>query len=196
MTAVAYDESLVASKPALPIDGGMQFWSGLSFGSASLVNWLVLSGQLTISPAFIGMAYMAATCVFLTMGVAFKVGTDRAMLQDAGYRRFRAVWGSLIIGAMFVIGALAIMLTRLHMAADIAFVISPVALCVYGIGWRVAAVMSGQRWPNFLSLGSFVAALYLATLAGTPQQSLAYTLCLITLAVIPGLLLLLRRTHA
>jgi len=56
--------------------------------------------------------------------------------------------------------------------------------------------MSGSKWPNLLSVGSFLCAVYLATLAGTPQQSLVYTLCLIVFAVLPGIALLLRKTPA
>ncbi len=54
--------------------------------------------------------------------------------------------------------------------------------------------MTGRRWTGLLSLGCFAGAIGLAVLAGQPEQSLVYTLCLVVFAVIPGLLLMLRRT--
>ena len=78
-------------------------------------------------------------------------------------------------------------------AANASFIISPVALSVYGVGWRVAGVMTGKSWPKWLSLGAFGAAIGLALLAGHPEQSLAYTAALIVFAILPGLSLLLRQ---
>ena len=197
MSAVAFaDDRAGQSSPAIVIDGGMQFWAGLSYGSASLVNYLVLSGRLHISPAFIGMAWMVATFVFVLFGVVLKVGTDRSLLNDPGFKTFRAVWVSLILGAAVLVAAVITLMIKFHMGANSAFVTAPIALTVYGIGWRVAAVMSRRMWLNGLSATSFVAAIYLATLAGSPQQSLAYSLCLIVVAILPGFLLLMHRRTA
>ena len=195
-TAIFADNQIGPSSPAIRIDGGMQFWAGLSYGSASLANYLVLSGRLHISPAFIGMAWLVATAVFVLFGVVLKVGTDRNLLNDPGFKTFRAMWGSLILGAAVLVAAVITLMIKFQMGANSAFVTAPIALCVYGIGWRMAAVMSRQKWLNALSLASFVSAIYLATLAGSPQQSLAYSLCLIVVAIMPGLVLLLRRTPA
>ncbi len=200
MSAIALnpdDDRAVSSSSSAAIDGGMQLWAGLSYGSASFVNYLVLSGVVHLpNPGMIGMVWMAATAAFVLFGVVLKVGTDRAVLKDVGFRRFRAAWGSLILGAAFLVGGMIIMMLKFGQGLNIPFITAPIAMVVYGIGWRLAAVMSGRKWPNILSLGSFLGAIYLATLAGTPQQSLVYTLCLIVFAVIPGLALLLRRTPA
>ncbi|MBW8881088.1 MAG: hypothetical protein JF615_06595, partial [Asticcacaulis sp.] len=123
-----------------------------------------------------------------------KVGADRAQLADPAFRRFRALWGSLIIGAMIMVGTLILLMSRFGIAEQSSFVISPINLCIYGIGWRMVAVTSGRKWPNLLCIGCFLCAPLLATLAGTPQQSLVYTLCLVVFAVIPGLALLLRKS--
>ena len=93
--AVFADNQIGPSSPTIRIDGGMQFWAGLSYGSASLANYLVLSGRLHISPAFIGMAWLVATAVFVLFGVVLKVGTDRNLLNDPGFKTFRAMWAAL-----------------------------------------------------------------------------------------------------
>ncbi len=194
MTAIAtpFDEQDIPSSH-VRIDGGMQFWAGLSYGSASLVNYLILTGQIHLPPPMIGMVWMGASAVFILFGIVLKVGTPRALLTDPAFRRFRAIWVSLLLGAAFLIAALIIMMLKFQLGANIAFVVSPIAMSVYGIGWRVAAVTSGQRWLHLLSFGSFACALGLAALAGSPNQSLVYSLGLVVFAIIPGLMLLLRR---
>ena len=195
MTSLALEHEDIAPVPTpVAIDGGMQMWAGLSYGSASLVNYLVLSGAIHLpNPAIIGLVWMAATAAFILFGIVLKVGTDRRQLQDAGVRRFRSLWGSLILGAMVLVVTVIVLMSRFDLAQQSSFVVSPIAMAIYGIGWRMAAVTSGRKWPNLLSVGCFLSAPYLATLAGTAQQSLVYTLCLAAFAVLPGLYLLLRR---
>ena len=190
--------SVATDTPTIPetaaLDGGMLFWAGLSFGTASFAQYLVLSGKVHLAnPAMTGLIWMGATAAFVLFGVVFKIGSDPLVLQQPATQRFRAVWSSLILGAAIVIAALMIMMVKFQVAANAAFIVSPIALSIYGIGWRVAALMSGRRWPNLLSLGSFAGALCLALLAGRPEQLLLYTACLAIFAVIPGLLLLLRQ---
>jgi len=193
--AASAEDTFTPHRDTVIMDGGMQFWAGLSYGAASLVNYLYLSGLIRLAtPAMLGLVWMAATAAFVLFGVILKVGTERALLREPGFKRFRALWGSLILGAGFLIGALIIMMNRFGLGANTAFIVSPIALSVYGIGWRLAAVTTCRKWPNLLSVGAFLCAIYLATLAGTPQQSLVYTLCLVAFAIIPGLLLLLRRS--
>lgn len=198
MTSATYatptDTSADPDVPAVALDGGMQFWAGLSYGSASLVNYFVLSGRLHLPhPAMIGLVWMAASVAFVLFGVVLKVGSDPMLRLDPGHRRFRAIWLSLILGAFAVMTALAIVLSKLAPGFNISLLSAPITLSVYAVGWRVAGIMTGRRWPGLLSLGCFAGALGLAALAGQPEQSLAYTLCLVAFAVIPGLVLMLRR---
>jgi hypothetical protein len=182
------------SSQAMEMDGGMLFWAGLSFSCASFVQYLVLSGHIAlIHPAMMGLVWMGAAAAFVLFGFVLKIGSDRLLLQQPAVKRFRAVWGSLILGAAIVIAALMIMMVKFGLGANAAFIISPITLSVYGIGWRIAALMTGKSWPNLLSLGCFAGAIGLALLAGRPEQSLAYTACLTVFAVLPGLSLLLRQ---
>ncbi|WP_035422875.1 hypothetical protein [Asticcacaulis benevestitus] len=188
------DTSASPSSEMLVMDGGMLFWAGLSYGLASLAQYLVLTGHVQLlHPAMMGLIWMGASGIFVMFGFVFKVGSDPLVLKRPSVKRFRAVWGTLIIGAAVVIAALMIMMVRFGAGAEAAFVISPVAISIYGIGWRVAALMTGKRWPNLLSLGCFAGAIGLALLAGQPEQSLAYAVCLTFFAVLPGLALMLRQ---
>ncbi len=192
MTAAYAAADFVKSKTSVvAMDGSLQFWAGLSYGSASLVQYLVLSGRLHLPhPAMIGLVWMVASVAFILFGVILRVGSDHLLRQDPAVRRFRAVWGSLILGAAVVIIALIIMMVKFGQGASSNAVVSPIAMAAYGIGWRVAAVLSGKRWPNLLSLGCFATAIGLASLAGTAEQSLVYTVSLVIFAIVPGLFLM------
>jgi hypothetical protein len=190
------DTPLETAQPAT-MEGGMMFWAGSSFGTASFVQYLILSGHIVLPhPALMGLIWMAAAFVFVLFAFVFKVGSDRLMLQQPAVRRFRAVWGTLILGAAVVIAALMIMMVKFGAGANTSFIISPIALSVYGIGWRVSGVMTGKAWAKWLSWGAFAGVIGLALLAGHSEQSLAYTAALIVFAILPGLSLLLRpATH-
>ncbi|ESQ91169.1 hypothetical protein ABAC460_06300 [Asticcacaulis sp. AC460] len=194
MSTLAMTASDAAETDSVIIDGSMPFWAGLSFGTASFVNYLVLSGAVHLPhPGMIGLVWMGATAAFLLFGVILKLGVDPMTKVHPGFRRYRAVWGSLILGAMFLVGAFIAMLMQFGVGDKAPFISSPITLCIYGIGWRMAAVMSGRKWPNLLAVGAFLCAIYTATLAGTPQQYLVHTLCIVVFAVLPGLTLLLRK---
>lgn len=193
MSTLAMTSTDDAQAP-IALDGGMQFWAGLSYGTASFIQYLVLTGRLQLPhPAMIGLVWMAASVGFIVFGVIWKLGSDPLLLKEPGHKRFRAVWVSLIIGAFIIIAALAIMLHRLDPQLNLNMMTAPITLSVYGIGWRAAAVMTGRGWPNLLSLGAFAGAVALAFLAGSAEQSLGYSLALLAFAVVPGGLLLMRR---
>ena len=193
-TAYATADLVKPETTAVAMDGSLQFWAGLSYGSASLVQYLVLSGRLHLPhPAMIGLIWMVASIAFVLFGVILRVGSDHLLRKDPAVRRFRAVWGSLILGAAVVIIALIIMLVKLGLGGSSNTIVSPIAMAAYGIGWRVAAVLSAKRWPNILSVGCFASAIALASLAGTAEQPLVYALSLVIFAILPGLYLM-RRT--
>lgn len=194
MSTLAMTASDLSETDTVIIDGSMPFWAGLSFGSASFVNYLVLSGTVHLPhPGMIGLVWMAATAAFVLFGVILKVGVDPITKAHPGFCRYRAVWGSLILGAVFLVGAIIAMLFQFGVGDKAPFISSPITLCIYGIGWRLAAVMSGRKWPNLLAIGAFACAVCTAVLAGTPQQYLVHTLCIAVFAVLPGAALLLRK---
>jgi hypothetical protein len=92
-----------------------------------------------------------------------------------------------------VTAALVVVLVKAHLGATAAFIAAPIMTSVYGVGWRIAGVMSGAKVFNILSLGGFAAAIGLAGLAGQPEQSLGYAAALVCLAVVPGAVLMARQ---
>jgi len=182
------------ASPATMLDGGMMLWAGLSFGAASLVQYLTLANIIHLpNPAMAGLIWIAAMVVFIMGGIVFKVGSKRSHLDHPAVKRFRSIWLSLILGALVVTAALVVVLVKAHLGATAAFISAPIMTSVYGVGWRIAGVMSGNKLFNVLSLGGFAAAIALAALAGMPEQSLGYTAALVCFAVLPGAALMTRQ---
>ena len=193
-TTFAQTDFAEASSPAVTLDGGMMLWAGLSFAGASLVQYLTLANIIHLpNPAMSGLVWMVALAVFVTGGLVLKIGSKKRHLDHPAVKRFRAIWLSLILGAMVVIAALIVVLVKAHLGATAAFISAPIMTSVYGVGWRIAGVMSGYKMFNILSMGSFAAAIGLAWLAGTPEQSLGYAVALVCFAVLPGAVLMTRQ---
>jgi len=183
-----------AASPSVTLDGGMMLWAGLSFASASLVQYLTLANIIRLpNPAMSGLIWMVALAVFVTGGLVLKIGSKKSHLDHPAVKRFRSIWLSLILGALVVTAALIVVLVKAHLGATAAFISAPIMTSVYGVGWRIAGVMSGNKMFNILSLGGFAAAIGLAVLAGTPEQSLGYAAALVCFAVVPGAVLMARQ---
>ncbi|HVZ30209.1 MAG TPA: hypothetical protein VG839_07435 [Asticcacaulis sp.] len=194
MPTVSIPSDFTDAEPAAILDGGMMLWAGLSFGAASLAQYLTLAGFVHLpNPAMTGLIWMAAMAVFVLGGIVLKVGSRRSHLNHPAVKRFRAIWLSLILGAFVVTAALIVVLVKAHLGPTAAFISAPIMTAVYGIGWRIAGVMSGNNIFAFLSLGSFAAAIGLAALAGMPEQSLAYAITLVCFAALPGAVLMSRQ---
>jgi hypothetical protein len=73
--------------------------------------------------------------------------------------------------------------------AAISYLIAPVVLILYGIGWWVGGAIANRRWVKMTAFGSFLAAPVIGLLAGRPEQLLAYAACLILFTTVPGILL-------
>lgn len=193
-TAYAQTDFDNAQSAAVTLDGGMMLWAGLSFGTASLVQYLTLANLIHLpNPAIAGLVWMVAMVVFVVGGIVLKIGSKRSHLDHPAVKRFRSIWLSLILGALVVTAALVVVLVKAHLGATAAFISAPIMTSVYGVGWRIAGVMSGNKMFTILSLGSFAAAIGLAALAGMPEQSLGYAAALVCFAVLPGAVLMTRQ---
>lgn len=183
-----------SQSPAVTLDGGMMLWAGASFGGASLVQYLTLTNIIHLpNPAMAGLVWMVAMVVFVTGGLVLKIGSKKSHLDHPAVKRFRSIWLSLILGALIVTAALVVVLVKAHLGATAAFISAPIMTSVYGVGWRIAGVMSGNKMFNILSLGSFAAAIGLAMLSGMPEQSLGYAAALVCFAVVPGAVLMTKQ---
>ena len=66
----------------------------------------------------------------------------------------------------------------------------PLILGLYGMGWSIAAAMTGKRWIWMTAIGSYAAALVVAWLSIDPVVYLVYSLALLLLMALPGFILM------
>jgi hypothetical protein len=176
------------------IDGVPMFWAGLVYGSANLVQYMVRTGDLALSGPQLGMMWMGATAVFITAAFVLKLGVNADFAKRDEVKRFRAIWGSLLIGIALAVIAAMMVLGKYQQFTLMPFMIAPIGLTLYGAGWRIAAIMSRNGVFNILAVASVIAGFALAFSAGQIWQPMAYALCLFALAMAPGFVLM-RLSH-
>lgn len=186
---IAYMKSLAEDGSRSVVNGGVLFWAGLVFGLASVAQYGVEAGIVLQGNPWYPLA------IWLTAGVVFgltfflPMNRLRAPAHPAS-KAVNSVWAAIGLA----IAALGICMTaagvRVQSVETMTALIAPTILILYGIGWWVAAVMSGQGWLKLVCAGCFVAAPAVAFLATLPEQMLAYAGCLVLFAIVPGLILM------
>ena len=68
----------------------------------------------------------------------------------------------------------------------LSFLLAPIVLVLYGVGWWVSATASGTGWLRIVAWGCFAGAPTLCVLTNRPEQRLAYAVALVLFAMIPG----------
>jgi len=194
VAALSASPTDAASRTVSPVDGAPMFWAGLIFGSMNLAQFAIRAGYAQIPGQMLGLMWMGAMGTFIMAAFGLRLGSDATLRDHPGVKRFRAVWGGLILGGGAVIAIVMSLLGYLRLYELMPLVPAPLALIVYAIGWRVAAVMSRRRIFNLLSLAALAAAAGMAALAvyaGATWLALGYALVLFALAAVPGLILIL-----
>lgn len=174
------------------------FWAGLVFGSMNVVQFAIRSGYAQIPGPAQGMMWMGAVATFVMAAFVLKIGSSAALRAQPEVKAFRKRWGLLILSGAGLIAVIMSVLGYLRLYDLMPVVPAPVALIVYAIGWRMAAVMSRQPVFNGLSLASLIAAAGLAAVAvyaGATWLALGYALVLFALAAAPGLVLILNNRN-
>lgn len=187
-----------ARKGASPVDGSPMFWAGLIFGSMNIVQFAIRAGYAHIPGPALGLMWMGALGAFIMAAFVLKLGSDAAFRARPEVKRFRAVWGGLILGGAAMIAVVMSTLGYMRLYDLMPLVPAPLALVIYAIGWRIAAVMSRRAGFNLLSLAAVVAAIALTMLgafAGAVWLALGYALVLFALAAAPGLVLILTQRY-
>ncbi len=191
---IAWMRRLAEEGADAPMQGASILMSaGLIYGAASLAHWAQIAGVVPVFGPVLGVSWLAATVVFLlTLTVILIRLKRRAGVYTAGNRASAAVWEAVGWGIFAFGSVLAVLGWRLGEGAiQVAFwLISPVILVFYGLGWAVTATAMKSRPLWGLAIGSFVAAPLLAALAGEVEQYLGNAAALFLLMALPGWLLM------
>ena len=187
---IDYIKSLAEQGVQGPLKNGRTlFWAGLLYGLAAIAQYAMIMGWLPKSGAVSAIIWFGASILFGILAAVF--GFDRMRIKGSiGNRATASAWSAVGMAIVALLVSIAVVANIYHNFEPLSYLIAPVILLFYGMGWWVSALMSGQGWLKLVSLGSFVAAPAISLLAGQPIQMLAYAGCLFLFAMVPGLVLM------
>ena len=188
---LAFMRALAEEGRRAPLIGGsIMAVAGAAFGAASLVVWATLRGWLPGGTAVHAWAWTASALVFMSFLFLTKGRLrQRPGAHAASNRAVGAAWSGagFAIFAVFLAFVVASVTTREPIIMSL---FGPVILAFYGAAWALAAAMSDRAWLKGVAAVALIACVGVASLAGQPDQFLAYAAALVLTALLPGLALM------
>jgi len=188
---IAFMKALAQEGGSAPLLGGsILVAAGLIFGAASVVHWAVVTGVLAVSPwAFPDHLVRRPWSVPGRPGHPQPPFARPAGANSPGNRATGVAWAA-VGWTIFVIGV-SLMIIAVRTRSEAVMLVFPsLILGLYGMGWSVAAAMSGKRWIRMTAIGAYAATLLVAWFAAEPAVYLAYAGALVLLAALPGYVLM------
>ena len=169
-------------------NGAILFWAGILYGGASVAEYGVAMNILPQTGWFQMTIWFGASLLFAVIAAIF--GRRNRGARNSSAKAYDSAWSAVGIGIAFLILSTFLVARQVQNVQAITFMIAPVILVMYGMGWWVSAMMSGQGWLRAISFGCFIGAPIMALLAGRPEQLLAYAVALVLFAAVPGFILM------
>jgi len=191
---IAWMRALAQEGATEPLQGGaILLAAGLTFGTASVLHWLTMTGLAPWPMAAVNVIWPAITLVFVVFAtIEGYRARGKAGVRTAANRASATVWTSVGIGIFTLF--LSMMLIGLRQGGEAGrmalWLVPSIIMVFYGLGWAVSATMMRSALLWRLSVASFVAAPGLAAFTGSPWQYLLYAACLFGLMALPGWLLM------
>ncbi|MFA7262525.1 MAG: hypothetical protein WC068_05840 [Caulobacter sp.] len=188
---IAFMRALAQEGSSAPLLGGsILVAAGVTFAVAGVVHWSVMSGLVNLPKATVGLVWPAALFVFLGLLLWLRRGgNSRPGAQSPGNRAASTAWASMGWTIFVIALAIAILAWRTQSYIP-ALIFPPLILGLYGMGWSVAAAMTGKRWIWMTAIGSYAGALLVAWLSVDPIVYLVYSVALLLLMALPGFILM------
>ena len=185
-TELAYIRALAEQGSIAPMrNGASLITAGLVYAVAAVAQYLAIIGILPQTAWMSALIWIGATVIFAALSFMFRFNRYSAN-KTVGGRAASAIWSGVGIAIMFFILCLIVIANVLKDFQTVSFLIAPVVLILYGVGWWIGGAMSGQGWVKWVAFGSFLAAPLITLMAGRPEQLLAYAVCLILFTTVPG----------
>ncbi len=186
---IDYMKSLAVDGARGPLRNGTSLmWAGTLYAIASCIHYGFVTHLIPLpNPWFIAANWILASVLFGVL--AFTTGPKRTgQPSDMACVAYSA-WTAVGLSIAAFIALLVVVANVLQQLETLVFLAAPFILIVYGIGWWVSASASRQGWMRLMAIGAFVAAPCLGVLSGKPEQLVAYAVCLVLFAAIPGMIL-------
>ncbi len=187
---LAYIRAMAEEGSVGPMRNGASLVAaGLVYAAAAIAQYLAVLGYLPRTGWMSALIWFGATVIFAALSTLFRFNR-RQREKSVGGRASAAIWSGVGIAIMFFILCLIVIANVLKDFGAVTFLIAPVVLILYGVGWWVGGAITSRRWVKYVAFGSFAAAPLITLLAGRPEQLLAYAVCLILFTSVPGFILM------
>ncbi|WP_443749287.1 hypothetical protein [Asticcacaulis solisilvae] len=184
---IAYMKSLAVSGGRGPLKNGANlFWAGLLYGCAAVAQYAMIKGFLpqkvwVAAGIWLGVSIAYAVILAVTVGGAAKC------VEAPASRTSHSAWSAVGLGILSFFSAMIVMVNLVPGELNtLSFLLAPIILVLYGVGWWVSATASGTGWMRLVALGCFGGAPVLCLLVNRPEQLLAYAAALVLFAMVPG----------
>ena len=173
----------VLAGPYMALGGGV-------FGITSLLAFAIEVRLLPLPAPALGWIWLASGLAFalalpfLNRRTRTRPGAASSLNESIG-----VVWtqAGIAIWVLFV----AVMAVGYRTSDWGVFNVFPsIILALYGLCWMAAAHLGRTHWLRRVGVGSFIAAVAVAAVAGGPLLWLAYAVALLALGLAPGLILM------
>jgi hypothetical protein len=188
---IAYMRALAQEGRHAPLLAGrFLVAAALIFGFANIGQWAIQSGLIDVNPWAQLWLWIGAGVVFgLTLTVLIQRQKGQPGSQSSGNRAVGAAWSGVGYG-IFVTWLGLVALSVKSGGWAWMSVMPTVVLVAYGSAWMVGAAMSGARWMSLTALLSYAGAIGVAWFIDTPAIYLIFTVVLVAVALIPGLIMM------
>ena len=185
---IAYMKALAVSGGQGPLRNGANlFWAGLLYGAAAIAQYAVIRGWLPQSPWVVAGIWLGVSIVYVAIIATTMKSSRRNCVESPGSRASHSAWSAVGLGLFSFFSAIIVMVNIVPSELNtLSFLLAPVVLVLYGVGWWVSATVSGTGWLRMMAWGCFAGAPTLCLLTNRPEQLLAYAAALVLFAMIPG----------
>jgi len=187
---IAYMKSLAVSGGHGPLKNGANlFWAGLLYGGAAVAQYAIIKGYLPRGLWVTAGVWLGVSLAYAVI-IAMTVGSSRKDAEAPASRASHSAWSGVALGLLAFFASMIVMANIVADFSTVSFLMAPIVLVLYGVGWWVSATASGTGWLRLVALGSFAGAPVLCLLTGHAEQMLAYAAALVLFAMIPGFILM------
>jgi len=186
---IAFLKDLAEEGRSTPLLGGsILVVAGTVFGLANFGEWALMSGRLS-APRWVSWAiWLASVAIFMSALAAIVRRLNRAKAGTAANRATAIAWQGAGWTMFTLFASVAIVCWRTRSGVP-TLLLPSIIMALYGLGWMVAAAMTGRRWIWLTAIGCYAAALVLAVFSVTPEVYLIHAVALVLFALLPGLVL-------
>ena len=188
---IAYMRSLAHEGRHAPLLAGpMLVTAAIVFGTANLGQWAIQAGVLDVSPWAQLWLWIGAGVVFavaLTMLIGRMKG--KPGMNSAGHKAVGAAWTGVGYGIFVTWLALVALSVKTGNWSWMA-VMPTTVLVAYGSAWMIGAAMTKTRWMSFTALAAYAGAVAVAWFVDSPAIYLVFTVVLMAVALVPGIILM------